>query len=203
MTNTNTSNRKQSRMAKGVGMLLVVALLFSAQAPTAEASWGAKRDWSRVQAVRPGTRTTVLLHGDLAPRGKRKIKGRFHSATAESITILLGVLGQGQGQTRTVEKGDVRRVLVYRPVGKRYQVGITVTVGTVLAAAPILIVAGSPNTYNLKIGWVAKVVGVLVGAPTAFALLVAPKMGGIYNVPRNDQKRQKRAAQTTPKPKGP
>ena len=44
MTNTNTSNRKQSRMAKGVGMLLVVALLFSAQAPTAEASWGAKRD---------------------------------------------------------------------------------------------------------------------------------------------------------------
>ena len=189
MTNTNTRIRKQSRMAKGVGMLLVVVLLFSSQAPTAEASWRVKPDWSRVQAVTPGTRTTVLLYKDLAPRGKRKIKGRFHSATPQSITIL-----QGQGQTRTVEKGDVRRVLVFRPVGKRYQPQVAAAVGTVLAAVPILLVAAQPNTYILNIGWVAKVVGVLVGAPTAFALMVAPKMGGIYNVPRS----KKPAAQSAP-----
>ena len=118
MTNATTSNRKQSRMAKVVGIALVVALLCSSQVPTVDAAGKFKRDWSRVQTVTPGTRTTVLLV-DLAPRGKRKIEGRFHSATAESVTIMLP-----SGQPRTVEKRDVRRVLVCRPVGKRYQVPI-------------------------------------------------------------------------------
>ena len=185
MTNTNTSNARQSRMAKVVGMLLVVALLFSAQAPTAEASWGAKRDWSRVQAVRPGTRTTVLLHEDLAPRGKRKIKGRFHSATAESITIL-----PPDGQTRTVEKGDVRRVLVFRPVGKRYQVGIAAAIGSGIGI-PMSLLATSDTDSPAAVFFIG--IGIFVGIPVAIALLVAPRMGGIYNVPRNYQKRAQSA----------
>ena len=146
MTNTNTRNRKQSRMAKVVGMLLVVALLFSSQAPAAEASrrMRIESDWSKVQAVTPWTRTTVLLYKDLAPRGKRKIKGYFHSSTAESITILLG-----QGQTRTVEKSDVHRVLVFRPVGERTEVYTSAGVGSVLGYLVALREGGGYATIGL------------------------------------------------------
>ncbi len=48
-----------------------------------------KADWSRVQAVPHDTKTKVLLYQDAAPRESRRIKGRFHSATAESITLVL------------------------------------------------------------------------------------------------------------------
>ena len=175
MTNSNTRIRKPSRTAKVTGMLLVVALLFSSQAPLAEAFPGnIKRDWSRVQAVAPGTQTTVLLHKDLAPRGQRKIKGWFRSATPESITVM-----QGHGVPRTVEKGDVRRVLVFRPVGKRYQPPIAAAVGTALAA-PLLVV---PPAFLF-------VVGTWVVPATGLTFLAAPKMGGIYNVPRKYKKRQ-------------
>lgn len=179
MTNTNTSNRKPSRMAKVTGMLLVVALMFSSQAPGAEAFPGSvKRDWSRVQAVPRGVRTTVLLYKDLAPRGKRKIKGRFHSATAESVTLQLE-----QGQTRTVEKKDVRRVLVYRPVGQRYQVAATVAVSSAISILGLLQYS---EFHGPKFAGLIAVAAV----PSAVAFLVAPRMGGIYNVPRKYKKRQ-------------
>ena len=164
-------------MSKVTGMLLVAALLCSSQAPVAEAFWRNKRDWSRVQAMAPGTQTTVLLHEHLAPRGQRKIKGWFRSATPESVTVM-----QGHGVPRTVEKGDVRRVLVFRPVGKRYQPPIVAAVGTALAA-PLLVVF--PPAFLF-------VVGTWVVPATGLTFLVAPKMGGIYNVPRKYKKCQKR-----------
>ena len=164
-------------MAKVTGMLLVVALLFSSQAPAAEAFWRYKRDWSRVQAVAPGTQTTVLLHKDLAPRGQRKIKGWFRSATPESVTVM-----QRHGVPRTVEKEDVRRVLVFRPVGKRYQPPIAAAVGTALAA-PLLVVFPPAFLY---------VVGAYVAPATGITFVAAPKMGGIYNVPSKYKNRQKR-----------
>lgn len=163
-------------MARVTGMLLVAALLFSSQAPTAEAFWRYKRDWSRVQAVAPGTQTTVLLHKDLAPLGERKIRGRFRSATPESVTVM-----QGHGVPRTVEKEDVRRVLVFRPVGKRYQPQVTAAVGTALAAP--LLTMFPPAAFLF-------VVGTSVAPATIITFLAAPKMGGIYNVPRKYKKRQ-------------
>ncbi len=77
----------------------------------------AKRsDWSRVQAL-PHNRDTVLrLYKDAAPRESSKIRGRFVSATADSITLRLE-----DGQTRTVQKTAVRKVLAYRPFVKRWQ----------------------------------------------------------------------------------
>ncbi len=42
-----------------------------------------KSEWSKVEAVPPGTRTTVELYKDRAPSGKRKIEGHFRSATAK------------------------------------------------------------------------------------------------------------------------
>ena len=184
MTNTNANRSRKSGMSKVTGMLLVAALLFSSQAPAAEAFPGSvKRDWSRVQAVPRGARTTVLLYGDLAPRGKRKIKGRFYSATAESVTLQLE-----QGQTRTVQKKDVRRVLVYRPVGQRYQVAATAAAGGALTILALIQIAGP--AYEFHGPKFAKFVTAALVAPVSLALLLAPKMGGIYNVPRKSKKRQ-------------
>ena len=86
---------------------------------------GAKKaDWSKVQAAAPGTKTQVLLYKDEVPAqvGKmkdsfnpaRQIRGRFDSATANSITLLLK-----DGQTRTLQKQSVRKVLTHRPFSKR------------------------------------------------------------------------------------
>ena len=70
--------------------------------------------WSRVQAVPPKTKTDVHLYKDEAHQGSRKIKGRFESAAADSITLKLK-----DGQTRTLEKQAVRKVLTRRPFSKR------------------------------------------------------------------------------------
>ena len=66
-----------------------------------------KADWSRVQAVSHHRKTKVRLYEDAAPRENRRIKGRFGSATADSITLVLK-----DGQTRTVQKQAVRKVLI-------------------------------------------------------------------------------------------
>ena len=52
----------------------------------------------------------MQLYKDEVPQGSRKIKGRFDSATDGSITLRLK-----DGQTRTLEKSDVRKVLTRRP----------------------------------------------------------------------------------------
>ena len=55
------------------------------------------------------------LYKDEAPQGSRKIiQGRFDSAAADSITLKLK-----DGQTRTLEKQAVRKVLTPLPFRKR------------------------------------------------------------------------------------
>ena len=47
-------------------------------------------DWSRVQSVpTPPKDSVVRLYEDAAPPQSRRIKGRFVSATADSITLVL------------------------------------------------------------------------------------------------------------------
>ena len=72
-------------------------------------------DWSRVQAVPPKTKIEVQLYKDEAPQGSRKVKGRFDSAATGSVTLTLK-----DGQTRTLEKQAVRKVLTRRPFSKRW-----------------------------------------------------------------------------------
>ena len=72
-----------------------------------------KADWSRVQAVSHNAKIAVRLYEDVASQRHRKITGRFDSATADSITLRFK-----DGQTRTIEKGAVRKVLIYRPFAK-------------------------------------------------------------------------------------
>ena len=77
---------------------------------------GLKLGWPRVQAVKPGTRTKVVLYKDQAPTWElQRIKGRFLSATDDSLTLKME-----HGTTRTLLKSAVRKVLTRRPILKRW-----------------------------------------------------------------------------------
>ena len=126
-----------------------------------------------MQRVTPGTQTTVVLYKDQSPGGSRKIKGHFKSATPEAITLLLP-----GGRPYTLQKQAVRKVLVYRPLKKRYQGWVGVAISTAVWAPRIATaddVGGFWGKFLLN--------SVFIGVPTVIAFLVAPKMGGIYNVP--------------------
>ena len=161
-TDSNSWRPFRKSAAAGLSLLLVLA----GWPPTAAAK--IKPDWSRVQAVVAGTRSTVWLYKDQASPGKRKIKGRFHSATAESVTLTLG-----RGQTRTLSKQALLKVLVDRPP---YE-------GLITAGASTAIFLALAPGWDLNGRGVALFGGLFVGLPTAIAFLVAPKMRAIYHVP--------------------
>ena len=126
------------------------------------------RDWSRVQAVPPQTKTEVRLYKDQAPQGKWRIKGRFHSATDDSLT-----LQRKDGQSRTFPKSAVRKVLTHRPVWRQYQGWATLGISLAISGA-------MPLDFDDPR---ASFMAVMTGISTAIAFLVARRMGGIYNVP--------------------
>ncbi len=121
-----------------------------------------KRDWSRVQAVAPGTPAAVVLYRD-----PRRIKGYFYSATDDSLTLTLK-----DGQRHTFSKWAVRMVLVHRPFGKRYPGWIALG-GSSAILLPTL--ARSNEVPGLT--------PLLIGVSTALGFLVVSKMGVIYHVP--------------------
>ena len=90
--------------------VLSAGLLLFGVTACANRDWS---DWSRVQAVKAETRTEVQLHEDAAPWDDRKIKGRLHSVTDDSITLQLK-----DGRQRTVHKHDVHRVDIRKPFSK-------------------------------------------------------------------------------------
>ena len=127
------------------------------------------RDWSRVQAVAPRTRTKVVLYKDQAPSWElRRIKGYFHSATDDSLTLKLK-----DGQRRTFPKSAVRKVLTRRPIWKRYKGWVTLGVAFALGVA-----GGSEDLGDSRTGPLSP-----IALFTGIAFLVASKMGGIYKVP--------------------
>lgn len=151
-------------------------LLVSVHSPTAEADSWVRRDWNRVQRVIPGTKTTVLLYKDRAPGGIQEIEGKFKSATPGTLTLTLP-----SGNAHTLQKQDVRKVMVYRPFTSRYQGWITAGVaGGIMAGAAA---SEDDPSEPLPAAAGAALVALFVGLPTVIAFLVAPKMGGIYNVP--------------------
>ena len=168
MMKTNTTYQGLFRRSTAGGLVLLLVL---ASAPAVEAGLGMKSDWSKVQAVARGTRTTVVLYKDQAPRGKRKTRGHFQLATVEAIRLLLP-----DGQTSTFQKRAVRKVLAPRPLKKRYQGWITLAVAFGVTQMLVNIDGASPS----------EVFGshaALTVPVTVIAFLVAPKMGEIYSVP--------------------
>ena len=160
--------------ARVPGRPWMAALLLLAGLP---ATAKVRSDWSAVQAVQSGKRVAVVLYDDEAPRGARKISGRFASATAGDLTVLLP-----DGQSRTLERRAVRRVRAVRPIKRR-------RAGWIVAG----IVGGSwqafMNWYSqmntgdeLSAGFMAGLHG-LVTLPTLFAALRTTAMGEIYNIP--------------------
>ena len=129
-----------------------------------------RADWSKVQAVLHDTRVTVWMYQDAASRENRKMRGRFHSATADSITLMLE-----NGQTRTVQKTAVRKVLVPRPFAKRWP-GWATLAGSVLAAELFRLWVQDLPAHLAAIN-----LSIAAGA-TIFAFFNSG-MGPIYNVP--------------------
>ena len=127
-----------------------------------------KRDWSRVQTVAPGTPAAVFLYQDPTQR----IKGRFQSATEDSLTLTLK-----DGQKRTLQKSAVRKVLVHRPPGKRYQGWITAAAGSVGWLYFMSTIFSDVSGRGAAV-----LAGMLIAMPTALTFLVTRK-GKIYNMP--------------------
>ena len=147
-------------------------------------------DWSRVQAVPPKTKTDVHLYKDEAHQGSRKIKGRFDSAAADSITLKLK-----DGQTRTLEKQAVRKVRTHRPFRKRWPGWITLGVSSLVWV---------PQLPKVERGWwgIAAIAGLFIGAPSVIAFFVSP-MGGIYEVPPKHRTRTQGVKQSGAEGKAP
>ena len=128
-----------------------------------------KADWSRVQAVPHNTKTEVRLYQDAAPRENRRIRGRFDSATADSITLRLK-----DGQKRTFQKSAVRKVLTYRPFVKRWQ-------GWIALGATSLFCLATVGPWDLVSG-----VYLIIPAASAAGFSVSG-MGPIYDLPQGDK----------------
>ena len=149
--------------------LALLQILLLAASPLAAAK--IRSDWSKVRAVETGRPAMVLLYADEAPASARKIKGRFESATAESITLVLP-----DGQTRTFEKQTVSKILVRRPFAQRWPgwaaMGITATILETLSAMDDPFSAGlraqAHAVYTIPIG---------------LAFFYGSRLKGIYNVP--------------------
>ena len=130
-----------------------------------------KADWSRVQAVPHNRKTAVRLYQDAASRDNRRIKGRFHSATADSITLVLE-----DGQTRTFPKRAVRKVLIPRPFSKR-------TPGWIATGTTAAILIGLVGPWDLGMGMY-----LLIPVVGAISFL-GSEMGPIYDVPTKHRTR--------------
>ncbi len=167
---TNTSLWKFFRQSTATGLALLLTVI--GFAPVAEAGTWIRRDWSKVQRIASGARTRVRLYKDRAPGGIQRVEGQFQSASAEAIMLL-----SPTGQSLTLRKQAVEKVLIYRPLSKRYP-------GWITAGASTGIFLGLAPGWDLNgRGW-ALFSGLFVGVPTGIAFLVSPRWGGVYNVPR-------------------
>ena len=159
-----TRNTLLSRLA------LLQALLLAVPPPAAAKI---RSDWSRVQAVEAGQRTWVQLYKDEAPEEDLMVKGRFESATAESITLMLRA-----GQTRTFKRQAVRKVLVGRPFAKRWPGWASMAIAAVsLESARKYADIGLDFSFKNRLGDLVLVL------PIGLAFFYGSRLKGIYNVP--------------------
>ena len=126
-------------------------------------------DWSRVQAVSPETKTEVQLSAaKVSP--DQETQGRFHSATADSVTLKF----EG-GQLNTFQKPDIEKVLTYRPVSERWAGWATLAVSSMIMA---IVLRGETEGAPLALL-------PFVAAPTAIAFYGSASMKEIYEIPPN------------------
>ena len=137
----------------------------------ASAKRAKKASWSMVQAVPRDTKTKVRLYQEAAPQGNRKIKGRFRSATANSISLVLE-----NGQTRSVRKQAVRKVLIHCMWWKRWQGWVALGIGIVLMEFGMNIDLPPTTIQRIQVHGTYTL-------PVAAAFFYGSQMKGIYNGP--------------------
>lgn len=164
-TERNTSLVRRREAAGTVSLLL----LFVLSGCTARN----KADWARVQAVVPDTKTEVQLHDDGTPVDDRKFKGRFLSATSDSVT-----LGFKGGGADTFQKRNIRKVLTQRPVSKRWPAWVTLGVSALIVSQ--LGNLDGPESNRLYIQ-------LLTTLPLTTAVIFGAKMGGVYENKPSDK----------------
>ena len=135
-------------------------------------------DWSKVQVVASPTRIRVQLYRDEAPPQSRQVRGRFHSATPDSVTLTLP-----DGTRRTLQKGAVRKVLTRRPLSKRLP-GWAVMGITAAILEFFLTIDGQPRPH------VRARSHAMITLPIGAAFLYGSRMGGIYSVPAKHRQTQ-------------
>ena len=126
-------------------------------------------DWSKVQAVAPDTTIEVQLYKDRTPQGSRKIKGRFHSATGDSVTLKFK-----DGQTETFQRKDVRKLLNRVPIVERWP-------GWVALGTPIALVKATASARGRAVDGTPEFYSLLFLPAIPFFLI--PWMRKIYEVP--------------------
>ena len=134
-------------------------------------------DWSRIEAVPVGTRTEVQLHDDEAPPDSRRVTGRFHSATADTLTL---TLEERSTPTRTLAKSAVHIVYVRRPIRERYAGWGTLVGGTL---GLMLYFIGLPDGLTPVGGLV---VGAAYAAPSSLIGFFLQRRQRIYEVPPDE-----------------
>ena len=167
--------------ATGLALLLLLSILPSCAARHMP-------NWSRVQAVPPKTKIEVQLYKDEAPQESRKVKGRFDSAATGSVTLTLK-----DGQTRTLEKQAVRKVLTRRPFSKRKPgwIALGVTLGILSLKWTDHHPISTPQAHAV------------FTLPIAVAFFYGSRMGGIYEVPPKHRTRTQGVKQSGAEGKAP
>ena len=129
-----------------------------------------KADWTRIQAIAPDTKSELQLYEGAVPHDDRKVKGRFVSATVDSVTLELK-----DGRARTVQKDDIRKILTRRPFMKRWPGWAALGV-TLFALAVMPVDSGDPRLIS-NAGFVA-----FYTIPISGAFFIGSRMKGIYEV---------------------
>lgn len=151
------------------GITLLTSLLFLTGLPGCIARH--QPNWSKVQAISAGTPIEGRLYDDEAPRGKRKIQGRFLSATDDFALLQLS-----SRSTETLRRPTVRQVLIHRPFWKRKAGWIAL--GATLALVELYLRVGRPPAASQRLGGHG-----MITVPIATAVFYDSRMGNIYNVP--------------------
>lgn len=110
------SRRTTHRIALRALAVFVLALS-GAPAPVQAMPRG---DWTRVESLPPSIPTRVHLHNPDPISGRKRITGLFESSGSSTITLMLR-----DGQSKTIEKSHVRKIVARRKVLTRYAGWIT------------------------------------------------------------------------------
>ena len=133
-------------------------------------------DWSRIEAVPVGTKTEVQLYDDEAPPDSRRVTGRFHAATADTLTLTLEDLTATSSSTRTLVKSAVHSVSVRRPIRKR-------SLGwSILVAGTAILTLSFTSSGDLQL-WGAGLFGASYAAPASLIGFFLQRRQRIYEVP--------------------